>query len=107
MMNRQIRLEPDRLLAVDQGFLGLTAVEQNQREPASGRRVSGRQLDGETQVFERFVVLPELSQHHRQVPVSLCKIGPQLDRHGGSARPLRQDGPKPGSPDRACTGPPG
>ena len=60
MMNGKIWLEPDRLLAVNQSFLGLAAVEQNQREPAPGRRIPGRQLDGETQVFDRLVKLPEL-----------------------------------------------
>ncbi len=78
MMDREIRLEPDRLLAVDQGFLGLTAVEEDQAEPTPGRGVPGRHLDGATQVFERFIVLAELPQHHREIPVSLGKIGPQL-----------------------------
>ena len=48
-----------------------------------------------TQVFERFIVLAELAQHHREVPVSLGEIGPQLqgapevfDRFTGTARRL-------------------
>ena len=78
MMDREIRLEPDCLLAVDQGFLGLTAVEEDQAEPAPGRGVPGCQLDGATQVLERQIVLAQLAQHHREITVSLGKARPQL-----------------------------
>ena len=64
---------------MNEGFFGLTAVEQNQREPTPGRWIPGRQFHGETQVFDRLVKLPELPQYHRQVPVRLGKIRPQLD----------------------------
>src|SRR5271157_6377311 len=78
MVDRDIGLEPDRFLAVDQGFLGLTAVEENQAEPTASRGVSRCQLDGATQVFQRFVVLSQFPQRHREIPVSLSQTGPQL-----------------------------
>ena len=46
-------------------------------------------------MFERLFMLTELTQHHRKIPVSLRKIGPQLegtpevlDRITGPARSL-------------------
>ena len=80
MMNRKVGLDPDRLLAVNQCFLGLSKVKQNQRESASGRRIPGSQLDGETKVLDGLIKLTELPQHHREVAVRLGKIGTQLDR---------------------------
>ena len=105
MMDRQIRLEPDGLLAVDQGFLGLTAVEEDQAEPAPGRRVPGRQLDGAAQVLERFVVLGRALAAPSPGRGAPERNWAAARGRAESERPPHQDGPKPGSPDRACTGP--
>ena len=97
MMNGEIRLEPDRLLAVYQSLLGLTAVKQDQGKPATGRGVPGRQLEARRRCSSASSLLAQFAQHHCEVPVSLGEIRPQFegatevcDRFTGTAQRLNR-----------------